>query len=282
MKNTLSYHSLDWNQLWQKAREDKKNRFSDEEAWDKRAPGFARRTATSVYTKKFIELLQPQQQWTVLDVGSGPGTIAVPLASHVTRITCIDFSQNMLNILEQRKKEHNLDNISTCKASWADQWQEKGIPQHDVVIASRSLGVDNLLRALEKLNSFARKQVIVTDRVHHGPRDPEAYRAVSRPLSTGPDYIYTVNLLYQMGFAASVEMIRLDEKHLYASQDEVMESYLWMLPDLDDKEKKQLKKYIQSITTIDQDSKIHVHRRYTPRWAFIRWDPADNFRKGKR
>lgn len=142
-----------------------------------------------------------------------------------------------------------------------------------MAIASRSLSVDDLRSALEKLTRFAKKEVVITDKVGHGPFDPEAFSAVGRELKTGPDYIYTINLLYQMGIHANVNFIPLESTLPCSSIEEAMDYYAWMFHDLNSEEKKRLKKYVQSITTSTDAGALAVHRKHVPTWAFIRWNP---------
>jgi SAM-dependent methyltransferase len=270
----LRYQDLDWNLLRQQAQLDKSWQPKGESDWDCRAAAFAKRTEKSLYTHSFFNLLKPEKDWSILDVGSGPGTLALPLAPMVKHITCIDFSANMLQILENRASKQHITNISTCKASWTDEWRQYGIRPHDVVIASRSLAVNDLRSALLRLSEFARKKVVITDRVHHGPFDPDAFAAVGRPLNTGPDYIYTLNLLYQLGQLATVDFIRIEENLHYASLDDAFSRYAWMFRDLSTTETNQLRKYIGSIAIKHEDGSFTLRGRHVPTWAYISWHPT--------
>ncbi|MBW1751017.1 MAG: class I SAM-dependent methyltransferase, partial [Deltaproteobacteria bacterium] len=166
-----------------------------------------------------------------------------------------------------------INNISTCRLSWQDDWQGHGIMPHDLAIASRSLAVPELKESLTLLTDYAIKRVCITDRVKHGPMDPDAFAAIGRPLNTGPDYIYTLNLLYQMGYLPTVDYIRLEEELEYASFAEAFSGYSWMFRDLNEEEEKRLKKYVRSIATIAADGRVSVHRQHVPTWAFITWRP---------
>lgn len=265
---------IDWNELWKQARSGKSFKSKKAADWDKKAPSFARRNSASLYIKKFIELLSPKPSWSVLDIGCGPGTLAIPLAERVKSVSALDFSPKMLEILEDRIQAKGITNITPHKLSWTDDWAKNGILRHDVAIASRALAVSDLRPALEKLTQFAKKLVVVTDKVGHGPFDPEAFSAIGRKLDTGPDYIYTVNLLYQMGIKASVNFIHLEESLPCEDIEDAMDYYLWMFPDLKDGEKKQLKKYVQSITTSTSDGKYTILRKQIPTWSFISWEPS--------
>ena len=264
----------DWNLLWQQARHNKSWQSKGESDWDDRAAAFARRTETSAYTNAFISLLKPDPGWSILDVGSGPGTLAIPLSPMVRQITCLDFSVNMLKILETRATTLGLANIETRKGAWTDDWYQLNIRPHDVVIASRSLSVTDLGAALVRLTEFGLHKIVVTDRVGHGPFDPDAFAALGRPLNTGPDYIYTFNLLYQMGHLASVDFISLKEDQRYPSLDEAFARYAWMFRDLSVTEIDCLHRYVREIAAVHKDGSVTLHSRHVTTWAYISWHPA--------
>ncbi len=271
---TMDITTIDWNLLWKQAKRKKTWKSKKAEDWNKKALSFAKRTSTSQYTKHFLNLLSPLPEWSVLDVGCGPGTLALPLATRIRKVTALDFSQKMLAILNPKAIEKKLNNITLHQCAWNDDWHEHGIRPHDVAIASRSLAVADLKAALVKLTAYARSLVAVTDRVGPGPFDPDAFAAIGRPLSTGPDYIYTVNLLYQMGYLPKIDYIELEKEVPYRDEQEALEGYLWMFRDLDAKERKLLKKYLRSITTINADGSVIIHRSRPPIWAFISWIPS--------
>ncbi|WP_051305337.1 class I SAM-dependent methyltransferase [Desulfogranum mediterraneum] len=271
----LKYPAIDWNQLRREAFPSSGSRRRDPSSWDQRARSFAKRNSGSLYARKFIALLRPQPHWTILDVGSGPGTLALPLARLVSSITCLDFSAEMLAIVRERCQEEGLDNIRTCRISWSEDWSKEQLPRHRVALASRSLGVADLKGAISRLSAHASDRVVVTDTVRHGPADPAAFQAIGRPLQSKPDYIYTLNLLYQLGYLARVEFIRLDEPLCYGSLAEALAGYAWMFPQLDHREEGLLKKYLRSIASRDQDGTITLHRAQVPTWAFISWNPHE-------
>ncbi len=271
--DTIDIAELDWNLLWQQAK--RKKTWQEKKAcdWDKKAASFAKRTSSSIYVDKFLQLLQPNPRWSILDAGCGPGTLTLPISPMIRRVTGLDFSGKMLEILREKATKRGLKNITVCHGSWEDDWRELQIPRHDVAIASRSLAVRDLQAALTKLSAHAREKVVITDRVGYGPFDPDAFAAIGRPLNTGPDYIYTLNLLYQMGHLPTVEYIHLEEELRYPSFNEAIAGYTWMFRDLTKEEEKRLEKYVESITTTAENGAVSVHRRHVPIWAYISWTP---------
>ena len=198
---------IDWGLIWRDSRKKRSCRNKGRKDWDRKAPSFARRNMRSSYIERLLAFIAPVPEDTVLDVGCGPGTLAVPLAARSRLVTAIDYSAGMLEELKAEAGRQSLSNIVPVQASWEDDWQKIGIAPHDIAVASRSLSVDDLEAALVKLDKWALKKVVITDRVGAGPFDPDVFAAIGRPFDPGPDYILTVNMLYSMGISARVDFI---------------------------------------------------------------------------
>lgn len=271
MHQKITYDDIDWHQLWQNAREQKSWTPKGPADWDKKAPSFAKRNSESPFIDLVLALLPLSPDCTVLDAGSGPGTLSLPLADKVRSVTALDYSRGMLDVLEEMAKHQGKANIRTVHASWEDDWSAHSIGKHDLCIASRSLSVADLGSALAKLDSYADKYVFVVDRISPTPFDPGAFKAVGRPFRTGPDYIYTVNTLYSMGIHASVNIISLNRENRYSDLKTAMESYSWMFKDLGNEEERNLQEYILANSSQAKDGSLLVRRSSPPRWAVISW-----------
>ncbi|MCB2181700.1 MAG: class I SAM-dependent methyltransferase [Desulfobulbaceae bacterium] len=267
----MRYSDIDWNRLWQEAFEQKSWKKKKKKDWDNRASGFAKRNIDSSYADLFLKLMEPDPSWNVLDVGCGPGTLALPLASRVKSVTAVDFSASMLAELEKRKEKENIANVIPLQASWTDDWQKRGIPVHDVALSSRSLSVFDLQAALTKLNKWATKKVFIADRVGSGPFDPDIFAALGRKFDPGPDYIVTVNLLYKMGIHPRIDYIELDQSKTFSNKEEALASCQWMFDDLSDREKANLTAYVNE-RLIKKENGWELTRRSPVKWAFISWE----------
>ncbi|MBU0910198.1 MAG: methyltransferase domain-containing protein [Proteobacteria bacterium] len=268
----MHFKDIDWNSLWQEARQQKSWKKKGNRDWDKRAPGFAKRNIDSNYADRFLELVQPEPHWRVLDIGCGPGTLALPLAARVNAVTAIDFSSAMLAELEKRAAEQGITNITTIQASWTDDWGKLGIPEHEVVISSRSLSVVDLQSALEKMNNWATEKIFIADRVGSGPFDPDLFAAVGRPFEPGPDYIFTVNLLYQMGIHPKIDYIEIDQTKTFATKDDAMESCRWMFDDLSPDEEARLAAYVDERLEHNEAGTYYLRRSSRVKWALLSWE----------
>ena len=267
----MRYTDLDWGVLWRQAQDDTGWKPRQATVWDGRAASFAERNKHSVFERQCLQLIAPQPERTVLDVGAGPGTLAVPLAALVRHVTCMDFSASMLSEAKRRAKEEQGSNVSTVHASWTDDWEALGIEPHDLVIAARSLSVRDILAALKRLSTYGRRKRVVVDRVGSGPFDPAAFAAVGREPRRGPDYIYTLNALYQLGYHAAVSYVHGDSRRVCANFEQACASYNWMLPDLSPREQALLLEYIRSIATRQENGSLLLAPEHHPVWACITW-----------
>lgn len=263
---------IDWNQLWRASRRQRSCQAKGSCDWDRQAAGFARRNRDSVYIERLLARINPDPGATVLDVGCGPGTLALPLSRRVSRVTGLDFSAGMLAELSQRAAAEGIENITVVRGAWEDDWAALGLVPHDITVASRSLAVDDLEAALRKLNHFARRQVFITDRVGSGPFDPAVFAAVGRPFVPGPDYIITVNLLYRLGIKARVDFIGADYAASYPSREAAADSLLWMLGELRPGEAAPFEAYLADRLQPQADGSWLVRDRQQPLWAVLWWE----------
>ena len=266
-----TFRKIDWNQAW---RDDYRGsmRGDDREFWNRRAPSFARHVqddGADEYVESFLRILNPQPEWSVLDVGCGPGTLALPLAKRVGRVTALDFSSAMIEILRARKTSEGIGNLTEYLASWEDDWQAAGIERHDVAVASRSWGSGDLKEMISKLTQFAIRRVFVSYTVGDGPFDPRIQRAVGREPRSNPDYIYLYNLLHQMGIHANVEMIE-QKTRAYVDEDEAVNSLRFMVDNATPAEEEALRRFV-SAHLVPAGKLWRLDGMRAVEWAVIWW-----------
>ena len=94
----------------------------------------------------------------VLDIGCGPGVLSIPLAKRVKSVTVVEPSLPMLDILTSHCEELGISNIRQFNSTWEDVVLPDG-SLFDYVIASYSLGMPDIRKAIEKMNRYAVKKV---------------------------------------------------------------------------------------------------------------------------
>ncbi|MFA6011878.1 MAG: methyltransferase domain-containing protein [Desulfobacteraceae bacterium] len=266
--------SIDWSAAWAEVqtRNRAKRPYCDPSFWNKRARNFAdHQSGKNDYPRQFVDRLHLDPGWSVLDVGCGPGTLALLLADQVRKVTALDFSENMLSILKQRTDEAGVNNIKPFLANIDDNWDELGIMQHDLVIASRSMSTRDLEGILSKLTRFARKKVVVSTMVGKGPRDHRIMAAAGRAQEPGPDYIYVINQLYRMGIYAELGFIVQNIERSYESHDDALEDCRWMIDNMTGEEDDRLRHFFRE-NLEQRDGRWFLTGSEPIRWAVISWD----------
>lgn len=239
--------------------------------WDERALSFSEYATGTGYAENFLKLMNVDPDWTVLDMACAGGTLAVPLAGKVKSITAVDFSVNMLGILERRCHERGIANVKTIHGRWEDDWDELGIERHDVAIASRSLLAEDVQASLAKLNAVAKKRVYISTGVGDGPFDRRLFEATGRVFNIGHDYIYFYNLLHQMGILANVAFIPEGHETCWETFNEAMDAQRWMFDNLTECEEKTIKNYLlKNLSYADGLWRLPYERPC--RWAVMWWD----------
>lgn len=77
----------------------------------------------------------------ILDIGCGTGTFAIPLALRNATITALDVSEGMLNVLREDATKLSLDaSVSLYQSDWDDFELQK---TYDIVIASMTPAISN-------------------------------------------------------------------------------------------------------------------------------------------
>lgn len=104
-----------------------------------------------------LSLLPITSKDSVLDIGCGPGRLSVPLVKIAKRVTSVDAFGKMLEFAKANAKKAGCDNIKFIQKSWLDEDALQVIGKHDIVIASRSVGLGDI----DKLNKIAKKYVVL-------------------------------------------------------------------------------------------------------------------------
>jgi len=227
------YPDPDWNGIW-KARQvlHESSKHSDDPShnWNKREN--AERydsTSRSEYDERIITTingLDITKESRVLDIGAGPGTLAVPLAPRIKEITAIEPGEGMAAILHERMKKEGMSNFTIIHKRWEEIIPASDLSgQYDVVIASLSLTMEDIRLALRKMDAVSRGSVYLFwfgalpfwERMYADLWEP----LHGRPYYPGPKADCLFGVLYQMGVYANVEMLPLKKEYRFTTMDEM-------------------------------------------------------------
>ena len=203
--------------------------------WDRRARRFHSTTSNvTVHDPLFLKLRRDvTTQDSVLDVGAGTGRFTIALAPLVRHIIAVEPNAAMLTFLQNDASKQGLNNVETLQATWQDA---PATLSADIVICSHVLyPLKDIVPFLAKLQSATRRlcyiymratqiDEVLGDLWRH-------FHGDERQLS--PSYIHAVDVLYEMGIYANVEVVDLPVILTYPTLDVATEEILeqLILPD---------------------------------------------------
>jgi ubiquinone/menaquinone biosynthesis C-methylase UbiE len=94
--------------------------FAKARDWDSRVAGaelIARSPGFRQLRERIIEIAEPQDRHTVVDLGSGTGLLALAFAERAGRVWAVDSSPAMVDYLRVKARSAELENVETVLAS---------------------------------------------------------------------------------------------------------------------------------------------------------------------
>jgi len=140
----------------------------------------------------------------VLDIGAGDGAFTVPLAKVSKSVTAVEPSPGQVTRLKSKAEAEKLSNVKIIQKRW-EQVEPSEIGTHDVVVAAYCFLMDDIRSALEQVCASSRRWVFLLHLADHDLLKPLGEMLAGfRP---GTDYIYLYNILYEIGYRPTVEII---------------------------------------------------------------------------
>jgi hypothetical protein len=164
----------------------------------------------------------------VLDIGAGPGTLAVPLSGIVRHVTAVEPSPGMVACLTDNIRTGDIKNIRILQKKWEDVDISTDLdPPFDVVVASYSLGVPDLKDALIRMHTATSRYVYIFWFATMQSPWSRNYQEIWEKLygvpgveRQRPNIIF--NLLNQIGIYANVEVTKEEQVTGFTSIDDAV------------------------------------------------------------
>jgi len=266
----------DWNQIWKDAF--LQSRLTGENYYDNEELAKSYDSSENIWIdgKKRAAELDPDPSWSVLDIGSGPGILTVPLASRVRQVTAIEPSLPMISCLQRHLAQQNISNVKIINSRWEDLPVDD-LKAHDLVIASYSLNFEDIKEALLKMNNLAEKRVILY--WFAGITNWELIRmdlfSKVHGRNPGPlpkcDVIY--NLLYDLGLYPDVKVLHgTSFPKEYANFDRALFYLKSTLCIFDEAHDEMLRKYIEDHWR-REDGRLYMEDRTI--YVKLSWRPRE-------
>jgi SAM-dependent methyltransferase len=224
----------DWNEIWkQRQLLQESSRLSDDSSHDWSKKENAERydaNARSGYderVKATIASLGAGKEMRVLDIGAGPGTIAIPLAPLVAEITAVEPGAGMLGVLRAHAEREGIRNITCVQKLWEDVDSARDLQgPYDIVIASLSLTMHDIREALLKMDASSSGSVHLfwfVDMPFWERMSFDLWQPLhGRPYYPGPKTDCLFGVLYQMEVYPDVTMMMLAKEYRFGSRQEML------------------------------------------------------------
>ncbi|MGI6721337.1 MAG: class I SAM-dependent methyltransferase [Anaerovoracaceae bacterium] len=236
--------------------------------WDNQAPFYNKIAAMEKEgTLNQINCFEAGAEDTFLDVCCGPGRISVPMAGRVRKVTSLDASPKMLEYCRRNADAAGVTNLETVLMDWEDEEACSRLPMHDIVLASRSLG----LHDVDRLCRLARKWVVIViwsygwpsipevtgklfqgaqyeDRMPFGPHFPKRDRRLGNNL--------WYNKIYDQGYEPNLKVVADGFRKEYGSREEAYDDLRQLGRDLDPAKDDVFKANVDKFLREDGDGKV--------------------------
>jgi precorrin-6B methylase 2 len=212
--------------------------------WDDNAPMYNQIALMErEYTRLQLAPLGISKDDTVLDIGCGPGRISVLSAEISKSVTAIDTSPVMLKFCEENCERFGVSNVTRKLLDWNEVKPGETLEKHSVVIASRSVGLYDVL----KLNSMS-SGIVAIMAWANAPNIPEILNEMfigtsGNPMPYSPParadrrlgYNVFFNIVYDHGFDPNIEIVNDGFEKTYPSREEAYADLRRLRPFPDDK-----------------------------------------------
>ena len=213
-----------------------------------------------------------QPHHTLIDVGSGPGRLAFPLALRCRHVTAVEPSPAMAEAFQEEADTHNIRNVTLVESTWEDARTDPA----DLVLCSHVIytarHVDSFV---EKLTNHAKKRVLVI--LHWDPPQHRAYRLWPDvhgeeriPLPAAPQLL---EVLDEMGIPHQVEDLPTPEFHGFQTPDEAWQQTRGMLFLIEGSEKDNLLRQVIPNHLEQRNGELYIKDSKPMRPVLISWPP---------
>jgi SAM-dependent methyltransferase len=231
------YGEIDWNEVWKarQLRHEAAKMFKDPtHDWDRRenAQRYNENSKGEFDARVMMTIagLRITPQSRVLDIGAGPGTLAIPLAPRVKEITAIEPGKGMVDLLNENMKKEGITNITCIEKRWEDIDIKNDLSgKYDIVLSSLSLTMDDIRQSLAKMDTASSEYVYI-----YWFADPPFWEKMYIDLwpalhdemyYPGPKADCLFNVMYQMEIYPNIEMLPLDKIYRFSTRKKLVEFF---------------------------------------------------------
>jgi SAM-dependent methyltransferase len=269
-KGFLGQDSIKLARLWHQCIKNATFSAAELDFWDNWAKSLPTKRGPSGYVKEVLKRLDLAEGDSILDVGAGTGAMAIPLAQKGYKVTALDQSPYMLDIIHEKARQQRLDNLSIVNIDWEEVRTDKDVEPHDVVLVSRSMPArKDILSSLKSIDMTARRLCYITWKADsHDALEVELCNRLGIAYRAMPDYMLLYNLIYSLGIRANVEVFKTTGERIYGSIDDAYIQIIRSHPIHTDDEKQLIMSLLAE--NLEYSKGLYI-QHINALWALIWW-----------
>ena len=229
--------TIDWNLVWiEKQRRCTESGWGREcwQTWEDEAAAqeYLDMTRSRPVSRQRIDdicsLVRPD--WRVLDIGAGPGNIAIPLSALCSHVSAVEPAHGMALILNKQLQASKINNVHLVNKKWDDVIPSRDLsPPYDLSFASFSLGMNDIRTSIVKMQSVTSREIVIF--WHAGLQSWDRHTMELWPLlhgleyNPGPQSDVLFNVLYSLGIYPDVRALRSNTEMVYQTFGEAFEQF---------------------------------------------------------
>jgi len=231
----MNYKDINWREAWKEQwHEHQKYKKNSDGHWNtiEAARTFYRMAQenNADRIRKILADFPVTPESRILDIGSGPGAVALPLATQAAHVTAVEPSECMVAVLHENMEKMGVTNITTVQKRWEDIDPATDISgPYDIVFASFSLDVPDIGAAIDKMRAVSSHHVFIYWFAGETSWDaasielwPQLHGTEYVP-SPGSDIIFS--LLYNEGIYANIECYPFRHVYRFDSLEKAVDNF---------------------------------------------------------
>lgn len=214
----MNNQSDDLESLWADLCSEESLRCSPE-YWNSRAEDYADFIVNSDFDhgRKILDVFEKEgvinQNWDVLDIGSGPGAISIPFASEVRSVTSVEPASEMARNLMEQAKIRNLSNISLIAKTWQDLTTADHIGKYDLAICSHAIWhFPDIINQIDRMQRVSSNYCAIAHGIFDAGQAEPIYQKLGIPRDDVDRFIMVKRILEGRGIYPQVSVVSTSMK----------------------------------------------------------------------
>ena len=247
---------MNWKEIWEEKQKQRMRPLRigyDPEFRAKFADDYSEQSKYNNYeygreaAEAFSEILD--RDFEVLEIGSGPGTLTIPLAKKVKKVAAIESSEMAVKYLKKNLKESRVENVEIMNRNWMEVEDREIKDRFDLAVCSHFLWqVRDLEKHLEKMENASRKYCAVIQPAGRDSMVKEMWTKITGERYNGefdPDADYfAYPILRQWGRLVNVRLMNYGIERNFEQEVRYIASFIGKYVEVDAHVKEIIEQYV--------------------------------------